>query len=105
MDGHLCPLGKNIVLAALMKEVTPVGFPLAGYKFSNVGNYIFAVKVTFLCHCSIVLSRCRVTDGGIKKYNALFMCGIPIIRPTSQLRSERIGSVLLGSKLKRERQM
>jgi hypothetical protein len=67
VDGHLYPLGKNIVLAGLMREVMPAGFALAGYKLSNVGNYIFAGKDTFLCHCNIVLTRCRVTDGGIKK--------------------------------------
>jgi hypothetical protein len=81
------------------------GIPSCRLQILKRGNYIFAVKVTFLCHCSIVLARCRVTDGGIKKYNALFVCGIPIIRPTSQFRSQRIGSVLLRSKLKRERQM
>jgi hypothetical protein len=100
VDGRFRPLGRNIVLAGVMREVTPAGFALAGYKLSNVGNYIFAGKVTlFLCDCSVVAARCGVTGGGVKKYNALFMregimCCIPIIRATSQFRNQRIGSVL-----------
>jgi hypothetical protein len=57
-----------------MREVTPQGFVVEGYKFSSVGSYILSVKVTLLCHCSGVLARCRVIDGGIKNYGG-FMCG------------------------------
>jgi hypothetical protein len=105
VGGHLYPVGKNIVQAGLMREVMPLGFALAGYKFSSAGNYIFPVKVTlFLCHCSVVLASCRVIDGGIKKYSALFMreaimYGVAIIRAGSQFRNQRIGSVLWRSKL------
>jgi hypothetical protein len=95
VDGRLRPSGKNIVQAGLMREVTPVGVASAGYKFSSVGKYMFAGKVTlFLCQQGVEL-----IDGGEKKCSAFFtrdgiMCGIAIIRVASQFRNQRTGFVL-----------